>query len=307
MLRIENLCKSYGQRTVLHNLNLQISPGEIYGLLGPNGAGKTTTINILCYLLKADSGRVTINDQPVSEATKSLVGLAPQENLLYRSLTCEENLHFFARLYGIRRRQRVKQVQACLEAVGLTARARSRAETLSGGMQRRLSMAIALVHHPKLVILDEPTTGLDIEARAEIWSSIRQLQSQGITVLLTTHLLDEAERLCQRIGILQQGCLLAEGSLAQLRQYVPAREIVLIQTSDEEQAIARAQTLGFPHRRYGGDLAFWLPEALELKDIINRFDDIPLDSIVRQPVRLEHVYDEVLRSQLQVPQKLVGV
>ena len=307
MLRIENLCKSYGQRTVLNNLNLCISPGEIYGLLGPNGAGKTTTINILCYLLQADSGRVMINDQPVSEATKPLIGLAPQENLLYRSLTCEENLHFFARLYGMPRRQRVKQVQACLEAVGLATRARSRAETLSGGMQRRLSMAIALVHHPKLVILDEPTTGLDIEARGEIWNSIRQLQSQGITILLTTHLLDEAERLCQRIGILQQGCLLAEGSLAQLRQHVPAREIVLIQTSEEKQAIARAQALGFPHRRYGGDLAFWLPEALELKDIVNRFDGIPLDSIVRQPVRLEHIYDEVLRSQLQVPQKLVDV
>jgi ABC-2 type transport system ATP-binding protein len=296
MLQIENLCKSYGQRAVLQNLNLCIYPGEIYGLLGPNGAGKTTTINILCHLLRADSGSVMINNRPISEATKPLIGLAPQENLLYTSLTCEENLDFFARLYGLPKQQRVKRVQACLEAVGLTARARSLAETLSGGMQRRLSLAIALVHYPKLLILDEPTTGLDMEARYEIWALLRQLPSQGITVLLTTHLLDEAERLCQRIGILKQGCLLAEGSLARLRHCVRAQEIILVQTPEEERAIARAQTLGFPYRRYGDDLAFWLPEALELKEIISRFDGIPLDSIARQPVRLEHIYDEVLRT-----------
>lgn len=296
MLQIEHLYKSYGQQTVLQNLNLQIYSGEIYGLLGPNGAGKTTTINILCHLLRADSGSVMINNQPVSEATKPLIGLAPQENLLYTSLTCEENLNFFARLYGLSKKQRVKRVRACLEAVGLAERARSPAAILSGGMQRRLSLAIALVHHPKLLILDEPTTGLDMAARYEIWGLLRQLPSQGVTVLLTTHLLDEAERLCQRIGILKQGCLLAEGSLAQLRHCVRAQEIILVQTPEEEQAIARAQTLGFPCRRYGDDLAFWLPEALELKEIIDRFDGIPLDSIARQPVRLEHIYDEILRN-----------
>lgn len=296
MLQIEHLCKSYGQQTVLQNLNLQIYPGEIYGLLGPNGAGKTTTINILCHLLRPDSGSVMINDQPVSEATKPLIGLAPQENLLYTSLTCEENLNFFARLYGLPKKQRVKRVRACLEAVGLAERARSPAAILSGGMQRRLSLAIALVHHPKLLILDEPTTGLDMAARYEIWGLLRQLPSQGVTVLLTTHLLDEAERLCQRIGILKQGCLLAEGSLTQLRHCVRAQEIILVQTPEEEQAIARAQTLGFPCRRYGDDLAFWLPGALELKEIVDRFDGIPLDSIARQPVRLEHIYDEILRN-----------
>ena len=296
MLQIQNLCKSYGTRTVLQNLQLSLASGEIYGLLGPNGAGKTTTIRILCHLLRADSGTVTIADQPLSEATKPLIGLVPQENLQYASLTCEENLHFFARLYGRSRRQRRTQVPACLDAVGLLSRAKSRAETLSGGMKRRLSMAIALVHHPKLLILDEPTTGLDMEARIEIWRLIRQLQSQGMTILLTTHLLDEAERLCDRLGILKQGCLLAEGSLAQLRQRIAAQEIVVVRTTAEDRAIARAQTLGFVYRRYGDDLAFWLPEPLEMKEIIERFDGIPLDSIARQPVSLEHIYDEVLQS-----------
>jgi ABC-2 type transport system ATP-binding protein len=296
VLNIQELNKSYGKRQVLQDLTLHIQPGEIYGLLGPNGAGKTTTINILCNLLQADSGTIAIDGQPVSNATKPLVGVAPQENLLYKTLSCEENLNFYARIYGLNAQHRQKQVQACLEAVNLADRAKSPVETLSGGMQRRLNIAVALVHQPKLVILDEPTTGLDIEARYEIWELIRTLKSQGITILLTTHLLDEAERLCQRIGILKGGRIVAEGSLEQLRQHITAQEIVVVQTPQEEDAIARAQNLGFPHRRYGNELAFWLPQPLELKEILSHFEGIPLDSIARQPVRLEHIYVEVTQQ-----------
>lgn len=299
MLRIENLRKSYGQRLVLQDLSFSIPAGQVYGLLGANGAGKTTTINIICNLLKPDSGIVEINQLSVSEATKSLIGVAPQENLLYKSLTCAENLHFFAQIYGLSRSQRQQRVKSCLEAVGLADRAHSPAETLSGGMRRRLSMAIALVHQPKLVILDEPTTGLDIEARYEIWELIRTLQTQGMTVLLTTHLLDEAERLCQRIGILKQGQIIAEGSLPELRQLIPAQEILVIHTPDESQAIERAQSLGFTPRRYGRDLALWLPQHLEFKEIIAYFDGIPLDSIARQPVGLEHIYIEVTQGEYE--------
>jgi len=296
VLRIEGLTKAYGQRSVLRGLNLHILPGQIYGLLGPNGAGKTTTINILCNLLKPDSGLIEINGWVVSEATKQWIGVAPQENLVYKSLTCAENLDFFARIYGLSNADRKTRVRACLDSVGLTDRANSPAETLSGGMQRRLSMAIALIHQPKLVVLDEPTTGLDIEARYEVWELIRQLQTQGMTVLLTTHLLDEAERLCQRIGILKQGQIAAEGSLADLQQLISAKEILTIHTSQEQQAIDRGNALGFPHRRYGSDLAFWLPEAMELKDILAHFEGIPLDSVARQPVRLEHIYVEVTQG-----------
>lgn len=293
MLRIEKLSKSYGKRRVLQDLSLYILPSEIYGLLGPNGAGKTTTINIICNLLQADRGAIAINNQPISELTKPLIGIAPQENLLYKTLTCEENLNFFAQLYGLQAKERQQQVQASLTAVNLAERAKSPVETLSGGMQRRLNMAIALVHQPKLIILDEPTTGLDIEARYEIWELIQQLKLQGMTILLTTHLLDEAERLCQRIGILKQGRIIAEGSLNELRQYVPAQEIIIVQTQEEEKAIARAHKFGFSHRRYGKDLAFMLPKSLELKEIISYFEAIPLDSITRTPVRLEHIYLEV--------------
>ncbi|MBD2070879.1 ABC transporter ATP-binding protein [Leptolyngbya sp. FACHB-671] len=297
MLQIQHLNKRYGDRPVLQDLNLSIHAGEIYGLLGPNGAGKTTTINIICNLLQADSGVVKVGGRTVSEVTKKLIGVAPQENLLYRSLTCAENLNFFAQIYGLSRTQRRQQVQDCLEAVNLSDRANSPAETLSGGMQRRLSMAIALVHRPKLVILDEPTTGLDIEARYEIWELIRQLKGQGITVLLTTHLLDEAERLCQRIGILKGGQLMAEGTLEELQQSIPAKEVVVVQTDQEEEAIARARESGFTPRRYGSDLAFWLPESLELQEILDRFAGIPLESVSRYPVKLEHIYLEITQPE----------
>lgn len=295
MLHIEQLTKQYGSRPVLRSLSFSIPPGQIYGLLGPNGAGKTTTINILCHLLTADSGTVLINQQPISEATKAWLGVAPQETLVYKTLTCAENLRFFGKIYGLRGQRLQERVADCLAAVGLSDRAHSPAETLSGGMQRRLSMAIALIHQPKLLVLDEPTTGLDIETRYDIWELIRQLQRQGMTILLTTHLLDEAERLCDRIGILNHGKILAEGSLDELRQQIPAAEIVLLQTSDEPGAIARAQSLGYTHRYYGADLAIWLPNALELKDILIQFEGLPLDSITRKPVSLEHIYLEITR------------
>lgn len=296
MLNIENLHKSYGKHPVLRDLNLHIQPGEVYGLLGSNGAGKTTTINIICNLLNADSGTVKINGEKVCPATKSLIGVAPQENLLYKNLTCEENLYFYAQIYGLTKSQRRQRVQICLEAVNLAHRAKSLVETLSGGMQRRLNMAVALVHQPKLLILDEPTTGLDIETRYEIWALIRSLKYQGFTILLTTHLLDEAQQLCQRIGILKAGQIIAQGSLEQLRQTIAAAEIVIVQTADEEKAIARAQELGFTHRYYGTDLAFWLPQQWELSEIIAQFEGISLDSIARQPVRLEHIYLEVTKG-----------
>jgi ABC-2 type transport system ATP-binding protein len=296
MLKIKNLNKTYGNRQVLNDLTFQIQPGEIYGLLGANGAGKTTTINIICNLLKADSGEILIGDRPISEVTKSWIGIAPQENLLYKSLTCEENLKFYAQIYGLTGQKCRQQIEASLTAVNLLERAKNPIETLSGGMQRRMNIAVALVHQPKLLILDEPTTGLDIETRYEIWDLIWQLKSQGMTILLTTHLLDEAQRLCQKIGILKGGKIIAQGSLDELRKYIPAQEIITIETEQEDSAIALATQLGFTHRRYGNDLAFWLPKHLELKEILTYFEGISINSISRQSVQLEHIYLEVMRS-----------
>ncbi|MEM9116522.1 MAG: ABC transporter ATP-binding protein [Cyanobacteria bacterium P01_F01_bin.56] len=297
MLSIRKLSKTYRGRQALRNLSLDILPGEVYGLLGPNGAGKTTTINLICGLLQADEGEVFINSQPAGVVTKPWIGVMPQENLLYRTLTCEENLQFFAKVYGLRRQPRALRIQDCLAAVNLSDRAQTPVEKLSGGMQRRLSLAVAIVHRPKLLILDEPTTGLDIEARHEVWNLIRILsREQGMTILLTTHLLDEAERLCQRIGIIKQGELLTEGTLPELRQRIPVCEIMTVETKDPTAAIARAKSHGFTPRRYGSELAFWVPEELELKDLLARFDGVPLDAISRSPVKLEHIYLEVTQG-----------
>ncbi len=298
MLKISRLSKQFGDRQALNKLSLSLKPGEIYGLLGPNGAGKTTALNLLCGLLKPDSGEILVQGKPVCEATKLVVGVMPQQNLLYQSLTCAENLTFIARIYGLNKQKTAKRVQICLAAVNLEDRAHSVVGDLSGGMQRRLSLAAAIIHKPKLVVLDEPSTGLDIEARYEVWELIRSLKQQGVTVLLTTHLLDEVERLCDRIGIIKQGTLLAEGTIETLRERIPAKEIVMIDTKDEVGAIARAQSHGFTPRRYGGDLAFWVPERLELAELLNRFSGIPIDSISRHAIGLEHIYLEVTQSKL---------
>ncbi len=295
MLDIQNLSKAFGQRQALIDLTLRLLPGEVYGLLGPNGAGKTTTINLLSGLLQPDVGQVLIAGYSASEVTKPYLGVMPQQNLLYQSLTCRENLAFFAKIYGLQASLRSQRIQTCLKSVNLQDRANSIVGALSGGMQRRLSLAVAIVHQPKLVVLDEPTTGLDIESRYEVWTLIRQLKQQGITVLLTTHLLDEAERLCDRIGFLNQGRLLAQGNLAELRTNIPAQEVVTVQTPDEALAIARAADHGFTMRRYDMQLSFWVPERFELKELLAKFDGIQINSIARSPVTLEHIYLEINR------------
>ncbi len=298
MLEICNLTKRYGDRLALDHLSLRLQPGEVYGLLGPNGAGKTTTINVICNLLKPDEGEVYIAGQLASQRTKRLVGVAPQENLLYRTLTCAENLDFFAKVYGLSRAERRHRVEVCLDLVNLSDRARSPVETLSGGMQRRVSVAVALVHNPKLVILDEPTTGLDIEARYELWDLIRTLQSQGTTVLLTTHLLEEAERLCQRIGVIRQGRLLAEGSLAELKSRVPGAALAFLDSSDPETLALRAEQLGYPLRRYDQETVLCLPQVMDLKGLLDLLEGVPITAAAIQPVRLEQAYLEITRQGL---------
>jgi ABC-2 type transport system ATP-binding protein len=243
--------------------------------------------------LQADSGVITIDNKAVSNATKSLIGVAPQENLLYSHLTCAENLNFYAQIYGLSRQERLIAIENSLANVNLLDRKNSVVETLSGGMQRRMNIAIALIHHPKLLILDEPTTGLDIETRYEIWKLIENLRASGMTILLTTHLLDEAQSLSQCIGILKGGKIIAEGDLAELRKVIPAQEIIYLETDDQEKAIALGKRAGFTPKNYGGKLAFWLPEHLELTEIISKFADLNLNSISRQSIQLEHIYLEI--------------
>jgi ABC-2 type transport system ATP-binding protein len=291
----------------LQDFSLSIAAGEIYGLLGAAGAGKTTVIELACGLRQADRGKVRVQGQLVSPATKRLIGVVPQANLLYRHLTCQENLHFFARLYGLSASDRARYIPACLEMVGLTEQAKTPASKLNDALQKRLSLAIALVHQPKLLLLDEPTHGLDIQTREQIWEIIRQLHRQGLTLLLTTTQPQEAEALCERIGILQRGQLLAEGTQAELRQRVAAAMIAIIDTPDEAAAIDRARALGFPLRRYDGRLGCWLPQVFTLPDIFGCFQEISLQSIELHPVDLQFIYSEVTQGtpkEFFIPQEI---
>ncbi|MBX3373601.1 MAG: ABC transporter ATP-binding protein [Phycisphaeraceae bacterium] len=218
MLQIHHLRRRFGPMTAVDDLSFAAAPGECLGLLGPNGAGKSTTVSIVTGLLPADGGTVRIADRggPGDPAVRAMTGVAPQALAFYDELTLIENIRFFGRLYdlaGPRLRARTAEV---LDLVGLSDRAGSRAGTCSGGMKRRLNLAIALVHGPRLLILDEPTAGVDPQSRAAIMDTLEHLRATGVTILYTTHLMEEAERLCDRIVVIDRGRLVAEGTPSDL-------------------------------------------------------------------------------------------
>lgn len=212
------LTKRFRGRTAVDDLNLTIAQGEFFALLGQNGAGKTTTIRMLTCLLAPSAGDALLMGESIArnaEAAKAHSNLSPQETAIAQNLTVRENLMLIARLYGANKADAAGQAEAAMREFGLSARARDRAKTLSGGMQRRLSIAMALISQPQLVFLDEPTLGLDVLARRELWQVIRSLRGR-VTVILTTHYLEEAEALSDRIGILSHGRLRICGTAQEL-------------------------------------------------------------------------------------------
>jgi ABC-2 type transport system ATP-binding protein len=231
MIEVSNLRKTFGAIEALRGVSFRVGPGEIYGLLGPNGAGKSTAIGILCGLVVPDAGRATLDGidalaRPL-EARRRL-GVVPQEVALYRELSARDNLAFFGRLYGLggaRLRGRIDEV---LGQVSLADRDREPVERYSGGMLRRLNIAAGILHGPRIVLLDEPTVGLDPQTRASILDLVRAIAASGAAVVYTTHYMDEAERLCDRLAIIDHGAVLAEGTLAELRRAAGEREIVVL-------------------------------------------------------------------------------
>ena len=214
MVQAEELSKQFGPIRAVDGLNLAVEAGEIYGLLGPNGSGKTTLIRLLMGLLKPTGGRaVTLGHAMPDKSVLDQVGYMTQASALYEDLTLRENIAFFADMCGGVSRARVDEV---LALVDLTDRAGSPVRTLSGGMKQRASLACALVHQPRLLMLDEPTVGVDPQLRVTFWTYFRQLASSGVTLIVSSHVMDEAER-CDRLGFLLHGQLLAEGSAAELR------------------------------------------------------------------------------------------
>lgn len=232
MLQVCNLHKSYGSRAAVTDLSFTARPGEIVGLLGPNGAGKTTTVLMLCGLIAPDAGQVRIGDQPMqvdADAVKRRIGLVPQELALYEDLSALANLELFGALYGLAGKPLRTRSMAALEQVGLAERAADKPATFSGGMKRRLNIACALVHDPDVLLFDEPTTGVDPQSRNAIFDNLEALKRAGKTLLYTTHYMEEAERLCDRIVIVDHGRVIADDTLSGLYRLLPAVEELIIE------------------------------------------------------------------------------
>jgi ABC-2 type transport system ATP-binding protein len=243
MLVCAGLRKTYGDRVAVAGVSFHIDRGETYGLLGPNGAGKTTTISMACGLLTRDAGEVTVDGRPVgprSTDAKAAIGLVPQEVALYDDLSAEENLRFFGRLQGLVGRDVATRVAEVLELVGLADRAGDRVGEYSGGMKRRANIAAGLLHRPKLLVLDEPTVGVDPQSRNAILESVEALGAEGLSVLYTTHYMEEAERLCDRIGIIDEGRLVAEGDRRALIARLGAGDRVEVIGTGDIRAFADA-------------------------------------------------------------------
>lgn len=296
IIEINGLRKRFGTVDVLRGVDVDIIEGEIFGFLGTNGAGKSTAINILTNQIAADHGAINIAGVPVSPASNRLIGLAPQDIALYPHLSARENLSFFAGVYGMRGTARRRRVAQVLDGLGLHSVSNIAVEKLSGGWQRRLNLAVALVHQPRIAILDESTVGMDVEARYKMWDTIRALKTDDVTVVLTTHLMDEAEALCDRIGILHDGRIAALGTLDELRVIVPAVELAEVECSDMQLLVRHAEASGFATRHYAGQLALLLPQRLTIRDLIERLAPLEIQSVRLRGVSLSDVFLEITSS-----------
>lgn len=246
MLTLENLHKSFGAIKAVDGVSLEVRAGEVFGLLGPNGAGKSTTIAMAVGLLTPDSGRVEIAGQgsPSCTAARAVLGVAPQALALYDDLTAEENLAFFGRLYGLSGKALRGRVDEVLEMVGLSPRRKDRAKTYSGGMKRRLNLAAALVHDPALILLDEPTAGVDPQSRNNILDLVRTLAGEGRTIIYTTHYMEEAQKLCSRVGIIDKGRLLGVGTVEELIAKHGGKAVVTIERDAGSERVESDDPMG---------------------------------------------------------------
>ncbi len=248
MLQLKNLKKSFGTRAAVDGLSIDVRRGEVYGLLGPNGAGKTTTINMAIGLLAPDSGSVELQANgnagaPTDPQLRRFLGVATQALALYDDLSAEENLRLFGTLYGLKGSDLAGAARAALDRVGLADRARDRVKPFSGGMKRRLNLAIAFVHNPELILLDEPTAGVDPQSRNNILGQVRGLAAEGRTIIYTTHYMEEASRLCHRVGIIDHGKLLAEGTVDELIRAHGGRSAVVAERDGQTERIESSDPL----------------------------------------------------------------
>lgn len=250
VLQTESLTKRYGPLVAVKDLTLQVYEGEVFGFLGPNGAGKTTSINMMCGLLKPDAGRVTVHGAPITGGgadVRARVGVCPQDVVLWERLTCLEQLQFVGQMYGLTGRKARQRGEQLLEELDLTDKRNKQARTLSGGLRRRLNLALALVHDPDIIVLDEPEVGLDPQSRVQVREHIRSLARKK-TVILTTHNMDEADRLADRVAIIDHGELLVLDTPQALKRRVGEGDVIEIDLSgqpDGEKALAALRQAPF--------------------------------------------------------------
>lgn len=227
-IKINDLTKKFEEAVAVDHINLTIHKGELFGLLGPNGAGKTTIINVLCGLLKPTSGTVDVagfSVQKDPESVKEIIGVCPQDTAVYPFLTGRENIELFGKLHSMQRQQLKKKVDELLEKLGLTQDAKKRVGKYSGGMKRRINLVMALVHNPEVAFLDEPTVAMDPQSRHAVWEFIKELKQQGKTIILTTHYMEEAEYLCDRVGIIDYGQIIALDTPKELMKKYHAKNL----------------------------------------------------------------------------------
>jgi ABC-2 type transport system ATP-binding protein len=246
IIKVRSVSKSFGNIEAIKNVSFSIDKGEIFGILGPNGAGKSTIVNILNTLVKPDRGDVIIdgvNIKDDGDTIKLIMGVVPQEIALYEELTAYENLMFWGGLYNIPKSKLTANVNNTLGMVDLSYRKNDRIKTFSGGMKRRINIACSLLHNPKILVLDEPTVGVDPQNRNHIYEVIERLNREGMTIIYTTHYLEEAERLCKTIAIIDVGRIIAQGTLKELRGRIDAKDLVTIKLAYlDDKIISRIKT-----------------------------------------------------------------
>jgi ABC-2 type transport system ATP-binding protein len=304
---LRDVRRTYDGREVVRGVSLEIREGEIFGLLGPNGAGKTTLLSMVSTRLRPTSGDAWIHGKHVLrdvDAARRLLNVAPQDEALYPSLTAAENLAFFAELYGVSRALRPARVADALEAVGLTARKDDRVATYSGGMRRRLNLGCALVSAPRLVLLDEPTVAVDPQSRAHIFDAVRALRARGTTILYTTHHLQEAEDLCDRIAIMDEGRVVSCGTLPELLATSQATEVIELRLMEPLETVATVEAIDGVRRveTVGSELRVFTARAQQTLPRIYRAVSALGHGVVRTrvtPVTLDDVFLELTGKELR--------
>lgn len=307
MIHVENLSKRFGETEAVKRVTFDLVEGRIYGLLGPNGAGKTTTLSMLSGLLAPDTGRILFQGEDIASRRsryRRRLGVVPQELALYDQLSARENLRFWGGLYELKGKELTSRVETMLERVGLEQRADSPVKSFSGGMKRRLNLALGLVHDPAVLLLDEPTVGIDPQGRARILEIVQEAAAAGTAVLYTTHYLEEAEALCDRVGIIDRGALLTEGSVAELKSRAGNRERVTIRGRfDEAQGRAAADAIGGARALSleDGRLTLTAGEGCSAVQILSAILDGPLavDGVTIEPPSLQTLFLELTGRELR--------